>query len=599
MVQVIGAASGIRVEAAGPEGAVLLLVIDNPPLNALGPAVRAALAGAIADAAPGRPVVIAGAGRMFSAATLIDQGDGIADGRPSLAELCLLIENHSGPVVAAVAGRAVGPGAELALAAHARVAGPWARFIFPGAGLGLPPEAGASQRLPRLVGAQEALEMLLRVHPVGADEALAIGLADHLADEDVVAAAIDLALSMTGPRPVSARNEGLSDVAAYTAAIARARAREARNPLPAPARIVDCVEAALCLPPANGYALEAVAYEDLAAGEESQGLIAAARAERRASVPPEDILRADAELVTVLGLNGSIPQQAALALMAVERGLRVIWSAGPDPQAHAAQVKAVTARMEAGLREGRLSREQYDADLLRLESDAGPEALGEAGLILHAGPVPAGLVDRPGIVQLFYGGGPGPGLLLAPSGRIAELGPVLAAAPGQVATAIRLLRHLGLPPVLTGGPVGIGRAVTAAGRRALALMAQSGVPVRLIARALEDFGEVPPELTDTGVSGTMRAMTGDEVRHRWLAAMANEGYRLLAAGVALRPSDIDHILIQGHGFPRWRGGPMYQAARRGPMVLRADLRRWQSEGDVWTPHPVLDELVSKGRGAVA
>jgi 3-hydroxyacyl-CoA dehydrogenase len=81
--------------------------------------------------------------------------------------------------------------------------------------------------------------------------------------------------------------------------------------------------------------------------------------------------------------------------------------------------------------------------------------------------------------------------------------------------------------------------------------------------------------------------------------MANEGLRLVGEGIVRRPSDIDHLMVAGHGFARWKGGPMHQASERGLLVLRADLRRWQAEDPVWTPAHLLDELVSDGKGLEA
>ena len=85
------------------------------------------------------------------------------------------------------------------------------------------------------------------------------------------------------------------------------------------------------------------------------------------------------------------------------------------------------------------------------------------------------------------------------------------------------------------------------------------------------------------------------IRSRVLAAMANEGARLVGQGIAQRPSDIDVALVLGHGFPRWEGGPMHWADTRGLLVLRQDLRHWAAEmPDLWSVAPLIDELISVG-----
>jgi 3-hydroxyacyl-CoA dehydrogenase len=85
------------------------------------------------------------------------------------------------------------------------------------------------------------------------------------------------------------------------------------------------------------------------------------------------------------------------------------------------------------------------------------------------------------------------------------------------------------------------------------------------------------------------------VVYRWLAALANEGARLVDEGVAKRPSDIDLLMVSGHQFPRWQGGPMHQADRRGLMVLRHDLRNWGAEAALWSPAPLIDRMIQDGQ----
>ena len=592
--------NGVRAELR-PDW-VLVVTLDHPPANALVPALRAQLVEILQDA-PGRGargVVICGAGRNFSAATSVD----MSAGQPALAELCALVEDLPLPVVVALTGAVIGPGAELALAAHARVAAPSARIILPEIGLGLVPGAGSTQRLPRLVGAAEALRMLLRAAPVAGAEALAAGLVDVLAEGDVTEAAIAQARAMPGPRPTRDRTEGLADVPGYLAAVATARAEAARGVLPAPARLVDCVEAALVLPFANGLALEAVAREDLEEGPESRGLIAAALAERRAAQLPAAVARVRPKAVARLGLVGAAPQMAPLALVALASGMAVQW-ADADEARRAASLRWITDRQEAELRAGRLSAVQRDADRARLASGGDAAALAGCDLVIHAAAGEDVLrLGRamPAAPQLVMGGGEGLfGLALAPSARLAELALPVSARPEPVAVAVQMLRGLGLAPVLEGKMPVVGRRVTAAGRSALARMLAMGVPRRVLAAALDGFGHAMPDLPEPAAPAPMRAMAEPEILRRWLAGMANEGLKLVDARVALRPSDVDLVLVAGHGFPRWRGGPMHHAGERGLMVLRRDLRAWVREtgapedAALWSPHPLMDRMIAEGR----
>jgi 3-hydroxyacyl-CoA dehydrogenase len=596
-------AAGGTVETRMTPDGVLVLQLDHPPANALTPGLRGALLQALAEAsAPQvRAVVLTAGGRNFSSATTID----MAEGSPSLAQLCDVIEGLPVPFVVALQGLAVGPGAELALAAHARVMAETARIVLPDIGLGLVPEAGATQRLPRLVGVAEALGILLKARAVPADEALALGLADQIVEGDATAAAIALAGRMTGPRPVRDRMDGIGNFASNMAAIAAARAEAARGVLPAPARLIDCVEAALVLPYDNGMAMEAVAREDLAETAEARGLRAAALAERRAAQLPPVMAKVRPKTVSVLGLHGGAPQMAALALVALSQGLQVVWVDGDDTR-RTASLRWISDRQEAEVRAGRLGSVQRDADRARLMAGADPGLLLGADLVilspLQPGPSSVPVLGVPtSVPRVYLGGGEGRiGLALAPSARAAELampeGPEVAATAAQLAVAVQFLRRIGVAPVLTGKMPILGRRVTAAGRAALSRLLALGVPRRVLVAALDGFGQALPELPEPADPAPMRAIPEEEVINRWLGAMANTGLGLLDARVARRPSDIDLVLVAGHGFPRWRGGPMHHAATRGLMVLRQDLRAWEKDdAELWRPHPILDRMIADGR----
>jgi 3-hydroxyacyl-CoA dehydrogenase len=543
---------------------VHVLTLDNPPANALTPGVRGALLLALQRAreAGASGVVLAGARRNFSAATMVD----VAPGRPSLAEVCAAVEAMPCPVVAALQGAVVGPGAELALAAHVRVMLDGARMVWPEVGLGLVPEGGTTQRLPRLVGVAEALDILLRARAVTATEAVANGLADRVVEADLMPAALQEVRRLGGPRPVSARFVPMTDFVASQAAVSAARGEAARGILPAPLRIIDCVEAAMVLPFENGVALEAVAREDLEDSAESQGLRAAALAERRAAHLPPAVARVRPKAVAVLGLSGAAPQMAPLALLALTQGMQVRW-ADADAGRRAASVRWVAERQEAEVQAGRLGAVQRDADRARLSEGAGPEVLAGVDLLVQAPDAP--VAPAAGLPRLVIGGAEGRlGLALAPSARMCELAFPEGAAPEDIAVAVAFLRRIGVPPLLVGKMPILGRRVAAAGRAALARLLALGVPRRVLGAALDGYGQPLPDLPDPETPAPMREMAEDEVLGRWLGAMANTGLALLDARVALRPSDVDLALFAGQGFPRWHCGPMHHAATRGLLVLR-------------------------------
>jgi len=267
------------------QGAVAILVIDAPPVNALGAAVRLGLMAGLVEAG-GNPdiyaVVIRGDGRMFSAGADITEF-GKPSKAPILPEVIAAAESMAKPVVAALHGSALGGGLELALGAHGRVALAGASLGLPEVTLGLLPGAGGTQRLPRLIGADAALRMMLTGRPVTAAEALALGLVDCVVEADLTGAAVELALDLArqgSSVPTRSRRDGMDDPAAYSAALHSARAM-ADPRQPAQTRIIACVAAALDLPFDQGLQMERAAFVDLVASPEAAVLREAFREKRR------------------------------------------------------------------------------------------------------------------------------------------------------------------------------------------------------------------------------------------------------------------------------------------------------------------------------
>lgn len=272
---------------------VAIVTLDNPPLNALGAGLRASIAEgidrAMADPAIGA-VVLRAAGRSWPVgADIREFGKPPVD--PILPDLCTAIANAPKPVIAALHGAALGGGLELALAAAFRVAAADMTLGLPEVTLGILPGAGGTQRLPRLIGPKPALDMILTGTAIPADRAQQLGLVDLVAPagagpEAVFSLALKLAtghvsgrrgLPAAGQRPMG----GFADPAAALSVIEAARARRFASHERAAPRIIDCVEAALLLPPAQGLALERAAFLELVATPEARALRHAFLSERR------------------------------------------------------------------------------------------------------------------------------------------------------------------------------------------------------------------------------------------------------------------------------------------------------------------------------
>jgi len=177
------------------EDEIAVVLVDNPPVNALKHEVRVGLLNAFSQARDDpeiAAIVLTCAGRTFIAGADITEFDKPPKS-PHLSEVIALIETIQKPVVAAIHGTALGGGFEIALGCHFRVAAPGARVGLPEIKLGLIPGAGGTQRLPRLIGIEKALPMILSGNPVGAKEALQYGAIDSILDGEFTPAAVEFA----------------------------------------------------------------------------------------------------------------------------------------------------------------------------------------------------------------------------------------------------------------------------------------------------------------------------------------------------------------------------------------------------------------------
>ena len=513
---------------------------------------------------------------------------------PTLATVCHAIEHSPVPVVMLVEGPVA---SQIALAARARIATPDARIAFTEARLGRISGAGGTQRLPGLIGAEHALRLLSSGKAVCAPEALALGLVDHVVEGDtpdmVLTAVRDWALAQGGSlRRVS----GLEDGRIYLAAVKEARAAAAPGSLAM--AVANCVEAALLLPGEQGLAFEATVAAERDALPQTAALAHLMRAEHAAAQTPPPLRAAKVDPVARPAFVGASPQTTALSLMALARGVRVT-VLEPDRARLVPMLQSIASRQEAAVQAGTLSAAQRDADWARLRPVADAADLAQADLVVVA--AATDLPSVPATAPLLVMGRadlPPGALRLVLSGRVAELGlpPNCPVAP--VAQALAFLRRIGQMVVLTGvqSPSGISGRLSGAWGAALRSLIASGVAPDAIVAALTGFGVASPMVPKVDPAATLRLMSADEIVSRWLAALANEGARLLAVGLAQSALDVDLVAIHGLGLPADSGGPLHQADQRGVMILRRDLRLWGEEAEVWKPVPALDVLISSGRG---
>lgn len=682
------------------EDGVAILSVNNPPVNALGAAVRAGLADglehALADTSV-KAIVIRGQGRTFPAGADISEFcQPPAD--PCLPELCNRFEASEKPVVAALHGTALGGGFELALAAHYRVANRGARFGLPEVTLGILPGAGGTQRTPRLVGADFALDLMLSGKPMPVTAPEASAFFDEIIEGDLREGAkrfaLDLVASNAGVRPTQNESSGFQDAVAYQRAIASRRDGVARNPELAPREILRCVEAAELLPFEQGLAFERAAFEQCVESDQSAALRHVFFAERRAA-KFDGIDTGQAHDVRAVGIVGGGERGCGLAVQCLGAGLDVVLveldsSTLEDAVSRIEQQLALAehdGRMSSGARQNQIDRLSGATDLVDLADvdlviEAVPDDLASKltvfsqldGLVKEdailvttsANPDLERIADEVGDPVKVVG------LHFYSSVRHAKLVEVIIGtrtSNAVVATVLTLAKRIHKIPVRAGLSDGfIAQCLMAAYRFAADSMLLKGATPLIVDEAMTNYGMAfgPYEqldqeglqrssirrqrLVDTGASVgharpisdvlfqagrsgrkmglgfyhyiastekgendpeviamirgarilkgiQARRVRADEIQRRCLAAMVNEGARLLREGIAVRPSDIDMVMIHGCCFPRWRGGPMMAADLKGLLNIQGDLKDYaQENADFWAPEPVFQQLIKNGDG---
>ena len=367
------------------QGDVLIITSDNPPVNALGAAVRQGIQAGIQEAKGDdgiKAVVITCAGKTFFAgADITEFGKPMQE--PSLPVLVDEIEALDKPVIAAVHGTALGGGCEVALASHYRIAVPSAKFGLPEVKLGILPGAGGTQRMPRVAGVEVALEMATKGDPISAEQAKAAGLVDRLATEgNLLADAVAFAQEVIG-KPVSRSSE--RPVTVDPAVFEGFRAKNAKRfrGMDAPNTIMDLIEQTAGKPYAEGVQAERMGFMKLIMGTQSAALRHIFFAERKAAKIDgiaEDIALRDIKRVGVIGagtmgggismnfLSAGIPVTIVeMAQDALDRGTGVM-----------------RKNYEATAAKGRMTAEQVEGAMGLLNPTLDFGALGECDLIIEA-----------------------------------------------------------------------------------------------------------------------------------------------------------------------------------------------------------------------
>lgn len=675
---------------------VLIATVANPPVNALSQVERRGLIEAVAvvDGDPAlRGLVIRGDNSTFIAGADIREF-GAPPQPPHLPEVTAAIEGSAKPVVAAIAGPALGGGLEVALACHWRVATQDAKFGLPEVTLGIVPGAGGTQRLPRLIDPLLAATMVSDGKSIDAAAALRAGLIDDIvASDGLIAAALDRIDGIEAHELADRRLAARPPLPADRVALGRLRSRvegSARG-AEAPLAALDLIDAALALPFAEGMVRERETFLRLRGGEQAAALRHIFFAERAAASPPEGCADVQPLSIGRAGVIGAGTMGTGIAMSLAEGGLDVTLVEMSE-EALRRGLDRIAAGYRASVARGRLSHEKADALIGRIGGTADYAALASVDVVIEAafesmdvkrdifrrldritrpGTILAtntsyldideiaATVSRPeAVVGLHY---------FSPANvmKLLEIVRGRHTSPQVLTTALSLAKRTRKVPVVAGvcngfignrmlkayvresgllvlegaTPLQVDGAMTRFGMALgpFAVADLSGIDIGYKARKAMPLGSYEPmatlvhdalveaghlgRKTDSGfycydpdgteatpnpvVAGMIdaaraesgvapHAITDDEIVLRCVLALANEGGFVLEEGIAARPGDIDVVYINGYGFPRHLGGPMFLAS----AMDRDQLRTAMSEngrtrfGRWWRPSAFISRIMN-------
>ncbi|MDV6227858.1 3-hydroxyacyl-CoA dehydrogenase NAD-binding domain-containing protein [Nitratireductor aquimarinus] len=499
---------------------IAVLTLDNPPVNALGHALRAPLFEALQQAKADdavQAIVITCAGRTFIAGADISEF-GKPPKEPSLPDLIAMLESIDKPTVAAIHGTALGGGLELALGCHYRVAEKSAMIGLPEVNLGLIPGAGGTVRLPRLVGPEAALKMIVSGKPIGMDEAVRLGAVDRLAETDLLAEAIafarEKAASGNAHPHIRARAEKLAvDLAAFDEAV-KAVTKKARG-LTAPHTAAEAVRNAITMEFDAALDRERELFLERRDSAESAAQRHLFFATREATKVPGVGRETEARKIARAGVIGAGTMGAGIAMALANGGIPVtILEMNED--AIARGLAHVEKTYAGSVKRGSIAPEEKEARIARISGTTDYADLSDCDIVIEA------VFEDMGVKRQVFTALDSvlkPGAILASNTSYLDVNEIAATtkrpqdvvglhffspahvmklleivrgdetAPEVIKTALTLARKIGKVPVVVGVCNGfVGNRMLAARREQNEDLLLSGATPEQVDRVFTDFG---------------------------------------------------------------------------------------------------------------
>lgn len=651
------------------ESDVMVITVNNPPINAGSIEVRKGLLDAIEkleQESIAKSAVIIGAGNTFIAGSDIKEFS-LPLAEPHLPQVIEAIEKCAKPVVCAIHGSALGGGFELALGCDARIAIEGAVVGLPEVTLGIIPGAGGTQRLPRLIGIEKSIELICGGIRIKADEALQLGIVNKLVKEDLLGNAIDFARSLNGIkiriRDIPAPNGEATNVVAATQ-----KALKVGKSRPNIHKAIEMITNAMTLPIDQGLAIERQVFQDLRVATEAKALRHQFFAERKlfkALSSKEQKLKS-IERVAVIGAG---TMGSGIARACLSAGYEVLML-DLNELALKNGAKKVTGFYDSRVKSGKMTVEKAQTILKNFTYSAQWSDIAFADLVIeavfeemqvkhevfekieeHANPnallasntsyldIDAIAVKTKNPSRVF-------GLHFFSPAQVMKLIEIVRCkltAPEVIAAGLQFAKRLGKTPVISTNSFGfIGNRIYAAYRRQCEFMLEEGAYPEQVDKALEEYGfamgpfavadmsgldiawamrksqaakrdpahryvTIPDTLCLAGRLGRKtgsgyyqylegakngtsdpvvkrvideasaakgiqrREFTSQEIVNRVLLAMINEVAHLISEQVVSDATDCDVALVNGYGFPRWHGGPVFVAREMGLKKLSAEI----------------------------
>ncbi len=686
-------------------GNVAVITLNNPPVNGLGYETRKAvvegLERAQADAAV-KAIVITGAGKAFSGgADIREFGSPKALAEPNLLTVISACELSSKPIVAAIHTVCMGGGLELALGCHYRVASAGALVALPEVKIGLLPGAGGTQRLPRVLGVENALNMIVSGEPVKSDMlAMAPGqkLFQKIIEGDLMSGALAYAAEVADARPLPrVRDLKVShpNADAYFQFTRNMVGGMSKN-FPAPLKCVEAVAASVRMKFDDGMKYERELFTALMSTPESKALRHAFMAERATTKIPDVPADTPVRTVAKIAVIGAGTMGGGIAMNFLNAGIPVVMLEMKQ-EALDKGVAIVRKNYDAQVKKGKLKQDKLDARMAMLSTTLNYADLKDADMVIEA------VFEDMGVKETVFktlDEVMKPGAILASNTSTLDVDKIAAftkrpqdvigthffspanvmkllevirgkeTAKDVLATVMQLGKKIKKTCVVSGvcdGFIG-NRMIEQYSRQAGFLLEEGCTPVQ-VDKAMEKFGmamgpfrmgdlagndvgwyirkrrylekpnlrysktadllcelgrygqktsagwydyvpgkrdAIPSKIVTDMIEAhrlalgiAPRKIGDEEIVHRLVYALVNEGAKIVDEGIALRASDIDMVYLTGYGFPLHRGGPMCYADTVGLFNVVAAMKRFAAnpldDAAFWQPAPLLAKLAAEGR----